>query len=123
METGQESAQTLLVFLEKLSHPALGVNFDPANMILYGKGDPVLALEVLAPWVKHLHIKDARRSVIPEQWGEEVVWGDGDFDNETFLKTLNSIGYKGALAIEREAGSQPLQDIEDAAYALREFSN
>ena len=123
METGQESAQTLRVFLEELSHPALGVNFDPANMILYGKGDPVLALEVLAPWVKHLHIKDARRSVIPEQWGEEVVWGDGDFDNETFLKTLNSIGYQGALAIEREAGPQRLQDIQHAAYALREFSN
>ena len=49
-------------FLAELSHPALGINFDPANMVLYGKGDPVYALETLKPWVKHVHIKDARKS-------------------------------------------------------------
>ena len=95
METGQENAETLRDFLEELSHPALGVNFDPANMILYGKGDPILALETLSPWVKHVHIKDARRSSVAGEWGKEVPWGEGDFDNEEFLKTLTRIGYQG----------------------------
>ena len=104
------------------SHPALGVNFDPANMILYDKGDPVSALETLTPWVKHIHIKDARRSPVTGQWGEEVPWGDGDCDNDEFLKTLNRIGYQGALAIEREAGSKRLEDIQHAALSLSQFS-
>ena len=122
MESGQESAESLKDFLVKLSHPALGVNFDPANMVLYDKGDPVSALETLTPWVKHIHIKDARRSAVAGQWGEEVPWGDGDFDNYEFLKTLNRIGYQGALAIEREAGSKRLEDIQHAALSLSQFS-
>ena len=122
MESGQESAESLKEFLVKLSHPALGVNFDPANMILYDKSDPVSALETLTPWVKHIHIKDARRSAVAGQWGEEVPWGDGDFDNYEFLKTLNRIGYQGALAIEREAGSKRLEDIQHAALSLSQFS-
>ena len=122
METGQETAQSLSNFLEELSHPALGVNFDPANMVLYGKGNPVSALETLKPWVKHVHIKDARKSSVPDQWGEEVPWGEGDFINEEFLKTLNSIDYKGALAIEREAGTQRSADIQHAARLLSHFT-
>ena len=84
METGQENAETLVDFLSEISHPALGVNFDPANMILYGKGDPVQGLEILAPWVKHVHIIDALRSPISGEWGSEVPWGEGDFDNNEF---------------------------------------
>jgi sugar phosphate isomerase/epimerase len=122
MESGQESAESLKDFLVELSHPALGVNFDPANMILYDKGDPVSALETLTPWVKHIHIKDARRSAVAGQWGEEVPWGDGDCDSDEFLKTLNRIGYQGALAIEREAGSKRLEDIQHAALSLSQFS-
>ena len=122
MESGQESAESLKDFLVELSHPALGVNFDPANMILYDKGDPVSALETLTPWVKHIHIKDARRSSVAGQWGEEVPWGDGDCDSDEFLKTLNRIGYHGALAIEREAGSKRLEDIQHAALSLSQFS-
>ena len=122
METGQETAQSLHDFLEGLSHPALGVNFDPANMVLYGKGNPVSALETLKPWVKHVHIKDARKSSFPDQWGEEVPWREGDFNNEEFLKTLNSIDYKGALAIEREAGTQRSKDIQYAARLLSHFT-
>ena len=121
METGQENAETLRDFLEEFSHPALGVNFDPANMILYGKGDPILALETLSPWVKHVHIKDARRSSAAGEWGKEVPWGEGDFDNEEFLKTLTHIGYQGAMAIEREAGSKRLDDIRHTARTLSRF--
>ena len=121
METGQETAESLRDFLEELSHPAIGVNFDPANMVLYGKGDPVSALETLKPWVKHVHIKDAKKSNVFDQWGEEVPWGEGDFNNEAFLKTLKSIDYKGALAIEREAGTQRSADIQHAARLLSQF--
>ncbi len=122
METGQENAETLREFLEELSHPALGVNFDPANMILYGKGDPILALETLAQWVKHVHIKDAQRSSVPGKWGREVPWVEGDFDNDEFLRTLNRIGYQGALAIEREAGAKRLEDIKKTAELLQQYS-
>ena len=123
METGQENSETLREFLEELSHPALAVNFDPANMILYGKGDPILALEKLSPWVKHVHVKDARRSSITEQWGEEVPWGEGDIDNKEFLRTLKRIDYQGALAIEREAGSKRIEDIQNTAKALQQFTD
>ncbi len=122
METGQENAETLRDFLTELYHPALGVNFDPANMILYGKGDPVQALETLAPWVKHVHIKDALRSPVAGEWGREVPWGEGDFDNNEFLRSLSRIGYQGALAIEREAGSTRMQDIQNTVGALQQFS-
>ena len=123
METGQENAETLMAFLTEISHPALGVNFDPANMILYGKGDPVLGLKIMVPWVKHVHIIDALRSPISGEWGSEVPWGEGDFDNKEFLKTLKRIGYRGPLAIEREAGSTRIKDIENTATALLQFSD
>ena len=79
-------------------------------------GNPVSALETLKPWVKHVHIKDARKSSVPDQWGE------GDFNNEEFLKTLKSIDYKGALAIERESGTQRSEDIQHAAKLLSQFT-
>jgi len=79
METGQETAEEMVDFLNDLSHPAVGINFDPANMILYDKGDPVEAVQVLAPWIKHIHIKDANRTGTPGQWGSEVPWGDGQY--------------------------------------------
>ena len=78
-------------------------------------------LETLKPWVKHVHIKDAKKSTVPDQWGEEVPWGEGDFNNEEFLKTLKSIDYKGALAIEREAGTQRSADIQHAARLLSQY--
>ena len=73
METGQETAAELRRFLEELSHHALGVNFDPANMSLYDKGDPIETVQTLAGWVKHVHIKDAIRTKAPGTWGAEVA--------------------------------------------------
>ena len=121
LETGQETAQDLRDCLEDLNHPALGVNFDPANMILYGMGDPIEAVRILAPWIKHVHIKDAIKSRIPGEWGTEVPWGDGDVDCEKFIQTLNEIGYTGALAIEREGGDTRADDIQLAADRLGEM--
>jgi L-ribulose-5-phosphate 3-epimerase len=88
LETGQESAETLLRVLTDLGHPRLGVNFDPANMILYGMGEPVDALERLAPWVKQVHIQDALPSERAVTWGREVAAGSGAVDWDRFFAVL-----------------------------------
>lgn len=121
METGQESADELREFLEKANHPALAVNFDPANMILYDKGNPVEAVGILAPWIKHVHIKDALRTKTTGQWGTEVVWATGQVNAERFLEALKQADFKGALAVERESGDNRLGDIETAVNMLRDF--
>lgn len=117
LETGQETAAALRRFLETLARPNVGVNFDPANMILYDKGDPIEALRVLAPWIRQVHLKDARRTRVPGTWGEEVVLGTGEVDWPAFFRTLGEIGFNGDLCIEREAGGQRVADIR----AAREF--
>ena len=122
LETGQETATELRHFLEKLDHKSVGVNFDPANMILYDKGDPIEAVRVLAPWIRHLHVKDALRTTKPGTWGSEVPWGDGQVGVERFLAVLGEVGCKGAMAIEREAGDNRLGDIKLAAQRLKAAS-
>jgi len=119
METGQERAAHLREFLQGLGHPMLGVNFDPANMILYDKGDPAEAVHTLGGWIKHVHIKDAIRTKTPGAWGTEVPWGEGQVGCGRFLRALNEIGFDGALAIEREAGDDRLGDIARAVERLR----
>ena len=122
METGQETATELRRFMTEMNHNALGVNFDPANMILYGKGKPLEAIEILIPWVRHVHIKDAIASPVPGQWGKEVVWGSGQVDSGKFLGKLKEFGYNGALAIERESGQNRLIDIETTIDRLESYS-
>ena len=118
METGQEAATDLRNFMQALDHPALGINFDPANMILYDKDDPIDAVRILGPWVKHVHIKDATRTAIPGEWGAEVPWGDGEVQGDVFLRALAEVGFDGALAIEREAGDKRAADIGTAVERL-----
>jgi sugar phosphate isomerase/epimerase/NAD(P)H-dependent FMN reductase len=112
LETGQETAEALGEFLETLDRPNVGVNFDPANMILYDKGDPVQAVEALGPWLKQCHIKDANRTTKAGAWGEEVPAGAGQVDWSAFFKKLAEVGFSGDLSIEREAGTQRLKDIQ-----------
>ncbi len=123
LETGQESADTLLHLLETVDRDNLGVNFDPANMILYGSGEPLEALRKVAPYVKSCHCKDAVWSDKPkEEWGEEVPLGEGDVDIESFISTLHEIGYTGPLTIEREvSGERQMQDIRKGIEVLREI--
>jgi len=121
LETGQETAIELRRFLEQLNHPAVAVNFDPANMILYDKGDPIRALRLLGPWIKHLHVKDATRTKEPGTWGAEVPWGDGQVGIKKFVSALTDIGFDGAMAIEREAGDDRMADIALAADRLMDF--
>jgi L-ribulose-5-phosphate 3-epimerase len=118
LETGQETAGELRRFLTRLEHNSVGVNFDPANMILYDKGNPIRAIRTLAPWIHHLHIKDALRTKQPGTWGSEVPWGDGEVGMSEFLGVLEEIEFAGALAIEREAGDNRLGDIKQAIARL-----
>src|SRR5437867_5741337 len=99
LETGQEAATDLRRLLEKLQRPNVGVNFDPANMILYDKGDPIAALRVLGPWIRQVHIKDATRTKVPGQWGEEVVAGTGEVDWPVFFSALDQVAFHGGLCI------------------------
>ena len=87
-------------------------------MILYGKGDPVEAVRLLGRWIRHVHIKDAIAAKTPGTWGTEVPWGRGQVGSASFLRALETIGYNGALAIEREAGDNRLEDIRQAAGLL-----
>src|SRR5262249_10884419 len=91
-ETGQETADTLLSVLEELNRPSAGVNFDPANMILYDHGDPVESLCKLAPHVLQVHIKDAIRTRTPGAWGREVPVGTGDVDWPAFFAVMRERG-------------------------------
>lgn len=122
-ETGQETAETLATFLTKLNRPNVGVNFDPANMILYDKGDPIAALRTLGPWLKQCHIKDARRTIHPGTWGAEVPAGTGDVNWPEFFQTLRELGYTGNLCIEREAGSQRIADIIAARQLVEQLTS
>ena len=120
-ETGQETAATLGGFLQTLGKPNVGVNFDPANMILYDKGDPIAALQALGPWLKQCHIKDAVKTKVPGTWGKAVPVGTGEVDWRAFLQTLDKLRFQGDLAIEREAGGQRVADIRAAHQYLEKL--
>ncbi len=108
LETGQETADGLLKFIGDVKCQNLKINFDPANMILYGTGEPIEALRALAAHVRSIHCKDATWSDQPgETWGAEVALGQGQVGMETYLKTLYEIGYDGPLTIEREIPEDP----------------
>ena len=122
LETGQETAEDLTLFLATLDgvmgvgmSDGVGVNFDPANMLLYGKGDPIAALRTLMPRVRQVHIKDANASSTPGSWGSEEVVGTGEVDWPAFLAVLKEAGYAGELVIEREAGQSRVEDVRAAA--------
>ena len=126
METGQERADELLQFLNDLRAQGAAnvyVNFDPANMILYGAGDPVAAIQTLGPHIRHVHVKDGTASANPgKDWGEEGPFGTGQVDVKAFLSALKSVGYTGPLVIEREAGNQRLEDVRTAVETLKQTS-
>jgi len=122
LETGQETAPVLLQLLQRLNRPNLGVNFDPANMILYDKGNPIEAMRVLGPWIRQVHLKDARHTQVPRTWGEEVAVGAGEVDWRAFFNTLDQLNFTGDLIIEREAGAQRVPDIRQARELVEKLS-
>ncbi|MFO0838962.1 MAG: sugar phosphate isomerase/epimerase family protein [Phycisphaerae bacterium] len=118
-ETGQETAETLLDALAELDRPTVGVNFDPANMLLYGMGDPVAALQRLAPRIKQVHLKDAIASDTLGDWGRETPLGRGQVDWPAFFRVLEARNVRCDLMIERESGGSRLDEIRAAANVAR----
>jgi L-ribulose-5-phosphate 3-epimerase len=120
-ETGQESASLLRRTLDDLKSPNLKVNFDPANMLLYDKDDPLQVLDLLAPDIRSVHLKDANRPTVKGAWGSEVPLGEGQTNTRAFVKALKRIGFSGPLCIEREVGTQAerFRDIEHGVRFLR----
>ena len=108
LETGQETADGLLTFLTNVQRNNLFINFDPANMILYGTGEPIEALKKVGKYVKSVHCKDGTWSDQPGvTWGREVALGEGQVNFEAYLTALRDIGYRGPLTIEREIPQEP----------------
>ncbi len=121
LETGQESADHLLEFIHDVERDNLFINFDPANMILYGSGEPIAALKKVGHLVRSVHCKDAKWAA-PDQrgksWGSEVALGDGDVGMETYLRTLLDLGYTGPLTIEREIAHDRERQKADIGKAV-----
>jgi sugar phosphate isomerase/epimerase len=119
LETGQEPAQVLLRFIRDVDRPNLRINFDPANMILYGTGDPIEALDVLGPLVVSVHCKDGDWPPRdqPAALGTEKPLGQGSVGMERFLRKLKEIRYSAPLNIEREA-EDPEQRRKDIRMAV-----
>ena len=123
LETGQESAEVLIAFIERVDRPNLKVNFDPANMIMYHSGDPLAALKPLAAHVVSVHCKDAYSPKTDGQLGSECLLGDGEVNLPAFLEALKEIGYRGALCIEREEvdPGRRLADIKTGIMRLKQW--
>jgi len=120
LETGQETALALVEFLQTVDRQNLYVNFDPANMILYGVGEPLPALELLGPYVRSVHCKDGLWSDQPgKTWGKEMPLGEGDVDMAAYLKMLDKIGYEGPLTIEREIPEEPDRQRAEIGQAVQ----
>ncbi len=119
LETGQEPAAALLAFLRAVDRPNLGINFDPANMILYGSGEPLEALDALKDHLITVHCKDGSWPEVLGEWGRESPLGDGDVGMDRFVEALKRAGYDGPLTIEREiVGEEQRADIRRAIALL-----
>jgi sugar phosphate isomerase/epimerase len=120
LETGQESVQSLLTFMDDVACSNIYINFDPANLILYGIGNPIEALQLVGKRVRGVHCKDAIATTGTPgiDWGRETPFGSGQVNAEEFIKTLKKIGYKGALTIEREIPEQPERQKEEISAAI-----
>jgi sugar phosphate isomerase/epimerase len=123
LETGQERAGVLLEFIHNVDRPNLRINFDPANLILYGTDEPIAALKALAPLVVSVHCKDGDPppAGIPGALGSERPLGKGSVGIPRFVATLRELGFPGPLNVERETEdqSQRLRDIAAAITLLR----
>jgi L-ribulose-5-phosphate 3-epimerase len=119
METGQETPTAMSRALRDVDVPALGVGLDTANVILYGKANPVDAVDILGPHIRAVHAKDGKWPTDPSNLGEETLIGQGIVDFKTVLAKLHKIGYTGAITIEREtSGPQQVEDVKNEKLYL-----
>jgi L-ribulose-5-phosphate 3-epimerase len=121
METGQETPTTISRAIRDVNLPNLGVGLDTANLILYGKANPVDAVDIIGTHVRSVHAKDGKWPTNPNKLGEEVMIGKGLVDFKTVFTKLRKLGYTGAITIEREtSGPQQIQDVKnEKAYLQR----
>jgi L-ribulose-5-phosphate 3-epimerase len=124
METGQETPTTMSRVIRDVNLPNLAVGLDTANLILYGKANPVDAVDILGPHIRSIHAKDGRWPTDPSQLGEEVLIGKGLVDFRTVFTKLHHIGYTGAVTIEREtSGPQQIEDVRQEKLYLEKILN
>jgi L-ribulose-5-phosphate 3-epimerase len=124
METGQETPTTMSRMIRDVSLPNLAVGLDTANLILYGKANPVDAVDILGPHVRSIHAKDGKWPTDPSQLGEEVLIGKGLVDFRAVFTKLHRIGYQGAVTIEREtSGPQQIEDVRQEKQYLENILN
>ena len=119
METGQETPTTMSRMLRDVAMPNLAVGLDTANLILYGKANPVDAVDILGPHVRSIHAKDGRWPTDPSKLGEEVLIGKGLVNFKEVFTKLHRLGYAGAVTIEREtSGPQQIEDVRQEKVYL-----
>lgn len=119
-ETGQETPVTMLRLIEQVGTGNLGVNLDPANLILYGRANPIDALEVFGSFVRNIHAKDGLYPTDPMKLGKEVKVGTGLVRFPEFVRRLGQLGFQGEFIIEREIrGDQQKKDIAETVDYLR----
>jgi len=125
LETGQEKADTLLDFFIEVNRENLRINFDPANMILYGTGDPIAAVDVLQAHIVTVHCKDGDwpPEGVAGALGTEQPLGKGSVGMERFIGKLKDIKYKGPLCIEREVHdkAERARDVQSAVALLQKL--
>jgi len=118
-ETGQETPITLVRAIKDVGEDNQGVNFDVANLIMYGKANPVDAIEMLGPFIQGVHAKDGLWPVNPRDLGQEVPIGKGKVDFPRIITRLKELSYKGAITIEREvSGPEQVKDVREAKVYL-----
>ena len=121
-ETGQETPITLVRAIRDVALDNVGVNFDAANLILYGKANPVDAVETLGPYIQGVHAKDGLYPTDPKQLGREVPIGEGKVNFPALIERLKQIGYRNPLTIEREiSGEKQTADIRAAKSYLEKL--
>ena len=121
-ETGQETPVTLLRYIEAVGLDNLGINLDPANLLMYGRGNPIDALDVFGKYVRCLHAKDGAVPTTGTHLGPEKKVGEGMVRFPEFMEKLFATGFDGDLIIEREiSGEQQNTDIADTVVYLKRF--
>ena len=121
-ETGQETPVTLKRLIEDTGLDNLGINLDPANLLLYGKANPIDALDVFGEYVRGVHAKDGEYPTNGRELGVEKPLGQGRVDFEKLISKLKEIGYNGAITIEREiSGEEQIKDIIEAKQLLEKY--
>ncbi|NLF93204.1 MAG: sugar phosphate isomerase/epimerase, partial [Oligosphaeraceae bacterium] len=122
-ETGQETPIVLLRVIEEIGDDNLGINLDPANLLMYGKGNPLDSLEVFGKYVRNLHVKDGMTPTDGRKLGREVQVGKGMVNFPRLVQRLREIGFDGEFIIEREIaeGEEQQRDILETVANLQQW--